>query len=87
MAFRKRQPYTDNFLMPCSIIDNPHILREIVEETGAYPTHKGAETIITTLAEQLDAYSEEWGKYANKAWESEYVQSDEDETAEQKIAG
>ena len=49
--------------------------------------HKGAETIITTLAEQLDAYSEEWGKYANKAWESEYVQSDEDETAEQKIAG
>jgi len=80
MAFRKRQPFTENHLRPCSIIDNPHVLREIVAETGAYPTHPGAQTVITTLAKQLDAYSCAYQKIADKAWIEEYMPK-EDEKA------
>ena len=77
MAFRKRQPFTDNHLRPCSIIDNPQVLRDIVAETGAYPTHSGAETIVTSLAKQIDAYSCAYKKIADKAWEEEYTTDEE----------
>lgn len=72
MAFRKRQPFSENLLRPCSIIDNPQMLRDVIAETGAHPTHEGAETIITTLAKPLDEYAEAWKCYADKAWETEY---------------
>jgi MoaA/NifB/PqqE/SkfB family radical SAM enzyme len=79
MAFRKRQPYTENHLRPCSIIDNPYILRDIVAETGAYPTHDGAETIISCLAIPLDKYASEYKEIADKVWEEEYVPKEEEE--------
>ena len=77
MAFRKRQPFNENHLRPCSIIDNPHVLRDIVAETGAYATHDGAETVVTDLAKQLDAYSCAYGKIADKVWNEEYVPDEE----------
>ena len=58
--FRKikaRQPFNKDHRLPCMIIDNPEILREVVRETGARPTHPGAETLITTLSKDLDAYA------------------------------
>jgi hypothetical protein len=39
------------------IIDHPEILRAVVKETGAHPTHPGAETLVTDLADPLDQYS------------------------------
>ncbi|HEB35217.1 MAG TPA: radical SAM protein [Candidatus Aminicenantes bacterium] len=55
---RKQLEKNDNFLTPCSIIDKPEILREAVREHNAYPTHKGAETIIEgKIAHFLDDYS------------------------------
>jgi MoaA/NifB/PqqE/SkfB family radical SAM enzyme len=81
MAFRKRQPYTENHLRPCSIIDNPYILRDIVAETGAYPTHDGAETIIGCLARPLDKYASEYKKIADKVWEEEYIPEEDEDIA------
>jgi len=71
-ALRKRRPYNENLLLPCTIIDNPRILREAVEEGGAHPTHKGSESIITTLASALDEYAESYHEIANRAWKEEY---------------
>jgi len=84
MAFRKRQPYSDNLLRPCTIIDNPQMLRDIVKEGGAHPTHEGAETILTTLAKPLDDYAAAWKCYADKAWEEEY---DNYTDSGQRVAG
>ncbi|MGM0365430.1 MAG: radical SAM protein [Actinomycetota bacterium] len=81
MAFRKRQPYTHNHLRPCSIIDNPQVLRDIVAECGAYATHEGAETIVTDLAKELDKYSEDYKKIADPAWANEYEPEEEEEEA------
>ncbi len=80
-GFRKRQPYTKNHLRPCCIIDNPHVLREIVAETGAYPTHDGAETVIGCLAKPLDKYADDYKKIADKAWEEEYEPKEDIEAA------
>jgi MoaA/NifB/PqqE/SkfB family radical SAM enzyme len=71
-AFRKKRPYNDNLLLPCTIIDNPHILREAVAEGGAHPTHPGSESIITSLAPAIDEYAKAYGEVANRAWGEEY---------------
>ena len=58
--FRKikaRQPFNQDHRMPCMIIDNPEVLREVVEESGAHPTHPGAESLLTSLAPALDEYA------------------------------
>jgi MoaA/NifB/PqqE/SkfB family radical SAM enzyme len=73
MAFKRRRPYNDNLLRPCTIIDNPQILREVVEEGGAHPTHPGADSIVTTLASAIDEYAEEYGEIADNVWKEEYV--------------
>lgn len=80
-GFRKRQPYTGNHLRPCCIIDNPHILREIVAESGAYPTHEGAETVVGCLARPLDKYAGDYKKIADKAWDEEYLPEEEKDIA------
>jgi len=79
MAFRKRQPYTPNHLSPCCIIDNPHVLREIVAETGAHPTHDGAENVVTYHAKALDEYAAKYKEISNVAWEKEYLNERQDQ--------
>jgi len=59
-SIRKAQLGIDNWLCPCTIIDNPNILRDTVRKNNAYPTHKGAETIIQgKIADYLDGYSKQ----------------------------
>ncbi|MDF9408991.1 MAG: pyrroloquinoline quinone biosynthesis protein PqqE [Pelotomaculum sp. PtaB.Bin013] len=65
-SFQKRQPFCKNHLRPCPIIDNPDALRAIVAESGALPTHPGAETILDgPVAESLDQKAARWGVVAD----------------------
>lgn len=65
-SFQKRQPFCDNHLRPCPIIDNPDALREIVAESGARATHPGAEAILNGPgADALDQKAERWGIVAD----------------------
>lgn len=81
LEIKKRMPFNENHLRPCMIIDNPHILREVVSLCGAHPTHEGAECVTTVLAGQLDEYAEAYGKIADVAWQTEYPQAREKATA------
>ncbi|RKO65828.1 radical SAM protein [Desulfofundulus salinus] len=68
-AYQKRQPFHDNLLRPCPIIDVPQALRDIVKESGARPTHEGADTVLEgTIAACLDGRSREWGRVADRLW-------------------
>lgn len=60
-AYQKRQPFTDNLMAPCPIIDNPHELRAIIKESGANPTHQEAESVLKgEVADFLDDLSSHW---------------------------
>ena len=72
-SIRRRQPHNSNHLRPCMIIDNPHVLREVIEETKPYFTHKGAEEIVTTLKEKMDEYAAWYGILADQVWKEEYL--------------
>jgi MoaA/NifB/PqqE/SkfB family radical SAM enzyme len=62
-SYQKRQPFSKNMLAPCPIIDQPDALRSIVLESGARPTHPGAETVLMgDIARFLDILSYNWQK-------------------------
>ena len=73
-TLRHKQPYNDNLLLPCMMIDNPDVIREIVQETGAYPTDDSAKQMISDpkFMQQLDQLAEEFKPYAEKAWEKDF---------------
>jgi methionine salvage enolase-phosphatase E1 len=54
------------------LIDVPEVLREVVEKYGARPSHEGAESLITTLKDEVDAYAQAFKKLADEIWERDY---------------
>lgn len=71
-SIRREQMGVNNRLRPCMIIDHPKILRKVVAEGGAKATQEGGDSIITTLKDGIDKYSESYGKIADRTWEEEF---------------
>lgn len=65
---QSRQPFNENLLMPCMLIDNPRQSREIMELTGAKPTHPGADSILEQLAPAIDEYAAEVERVYAPVW-------------------
>ncbi|MBQ9022191.1 MAG: radical SAM protein [Eggerthellaceae bacterium] len=69
MAYHDGQPFNDNMLRPCPMLENPQLLREIIARTGAHSTNlEGAET-VEELCGRCDAYAEHWKPAADYLWE------------------
>ncbi len=67
-AIRKRQPYNKNLLLPCLMIDNPDVLRDILKEVDYHETCGGGATrLVSSLYEHISEYSKEYSEYANDA--------------------
>jgi MoaA/NifB/PqqE/SkfB family radical SAM enzyme len=74
-AYQKRQPFHKNHLAPCPIIDAPASLREMVRESGAKPTHRGAEEVLQgEVAEHLDHISKKWLELADQYREKNIIE-------------
>ncbi|MEW5761657.1 MAG: radical SAM protein [Bacillota bacterium] len=72
-AYQKRQPFADNYLRPCPIIDVPQALRDIVAESGARPTHEGAETVLGgEIGQFLDQRAVAWQTVADRLWQEKH---------------
>jgi len=70
-TIRSLQPYSENLLTPCMIIDNPHIYRDVVRKCCAYPTHDGADDVFTKIQDQLDSYGAKLRALYDPIWEQE----------------
>ena len=64
-GMRANQPFGENKGNPCPIIDHNDILRRIVQETGAHPTYKGAESLTCDFGCFFDAYSRRYTELLN----------------------
>ena len=47
----------------------PPLLRQVVEESGAHPTHPGAETILTQFSDDMEQYASAYGELADALWD------------------
>ena len=76
-SYRKRQPFNQNNLRPCPLIDNPEKLLEIVRESNAKHTENSEKSHIENLYDDLSVVAENWGKIADKIW-NEKIKSKKD---------
>jgi len=70
-TIRSKQPYSENLLTPCMIIDNPDVFREVCHKCGAYGTHEGAEDVRTKIKDELDEYGRQVRALFDPIWENE----------------
>ncbi len=74
-GLRKMQPFCYNTLRPCPIIDHPQLIRIAIKKYGAYPTHEGAESLLSEeIACGLDRYAEEVKRIYDPIWDEEYAE-------------
>jgi MoaA/NifB/PqqE/SkfB family radical SAM enzyme len=73
-AIRRRQPYNDNYLRPCMIIDNPDTLAAVVEEAQPRETCRGgALRLVRDLKPMLKSYAQHWERLADPVWKLRYA--------------
>jgi MoaA/NifB/PqqE/SkfB family radical SAM enzyme len=70
-TIRSKQPYSENLLTPCMIIDNPDVYRQVVRSCCAYPTHDGADDVILKIKDELDDYGRRVRAMEDKIWARE----------------
>ncbi len=70
-TIRSKQPYSENLLTPCMIIDNPDIYRSVVKSCRAHPTHDGAEDVIVKIKDELDDYGQRVRALEDTIWARE----------------
>src|SRR5699024_6960950 len=69
-AYHDNQPFNNNHLRPCPMLENPTRLRELVKETGAVNTDYEAPESVDHLCDKCVSYAENWKPTAEKLWRS-----------------
>ncbi len=68
MEYRKNQPFNENHLRPCPMLDNPEKFREMVNNAKAHSTQmEDSETVEELTAKTMPA-AEKWKPVADKLW-------------------
>ena len=82
-AIRYEQPYSEhkNLYAPCMIIDNPEVLRRLVKEYGAVPSHAGAESIVEDphIVQHLTEYGREVRRLSGVEWRRDHYDNEDSE--------
>lgn len=65
-AFRNAQPFSDNPLQACPLIDNPQAIVDVVNEGGATSTHLSNPESAEDLAKKSYERAEEWGEMSDE---------------------
>lgn len=66
MAYHDGQPFNDNMLRPCPMLENPCLLRKMVTETGAHSTDLQSPESVEHLCAKCDQYAEHWAPTADQ---------------------
>ena len=69
-AYWHGQPFNNNHLRPCPMLENPQCLRKMVKETGAKSTDLLAPEDVDTLCSRCDKFAAEWAPVAQELWDS-----------------
>ena len=68
MAYHDNQPFNDNMLRPCPMLENPDFLPEMVKSTGAVNTDYMAPETPEHLREKTKPYADAWTPKAEELW-------------------
>lgn len=68
MAYYQGQPFNDNLLRPCPMLENPQRLEEMVRDTGAHSTDLQEHESAEHLCGKCKEFSDQWAKVAEELW-------------------
>ena len=68
MAYHDRQPFNDNMLRPCPMLENPHLLREMVKKSGAHSTDLQSPESVDHLCDKCEEYAALWKPKSEELW-------------------
>lgn len=69
--YYKGQPFNNNMLRPCPMLENPQALRSIINKTGAKSTNLMKAESADELCSKCDRYAKEWAPKAKEIWEEQ----------------
>lgn len=67
-AYQREQPFNNNHLRPCPMLENPECLQELVKETGAKSTDMQSPESVEHLCGKCGAYAACWQETAERLW-------------------
>lgn len=70
MQYRKNQPFNQNLLQPCPLLDNQGRLATMVEESGAKSTDMTHPEDVNALCQKCANAAENWAPIAAELWEN-----------------
>ncbi|MGN8678883.1 radical SAM protein [Oscillospiraceae bacterium HCP3S3_F4] len=68
MAYHDGQPFNENHLRPCPMLENPEQLREMIAKTGAHSTDLQSPESAEHLCAKCDLYAMNWKPEADRLW-------------------
>ena len=68
MAYHDGQPFNENMLRPCPMLENPEKIRAMVKETNAQSTDYESPETIDSLCDRCTSYAENWKPMADNLW-------------------
>lgn len=71
MAYHEGQPFNRNHLRPCPMLENPELLRQMVEKSGAHQTNQESPESVEHLCSKCDNYAAQWAPVAEEIWASQ----------------
>lgn len=70
-AYYDDQPFNDNLLRPCPMLENPECLVDMVERSGAHSTDMESPEDVRHLCGKCEARAAEWAPVAESIWTDE----------------
>jgi len=70
MAYHDGQPFNENMLRPCPMLENPEKLRQMVADTGAQSTDPQSPESADHLCAKCDRYAACWTPVSEELWAS-----------------
>ncbi|NSW91476.1 MAG: radical SAM protein [Firmicutes bacterium] len=68
LQYREHQPFNENHLRPCPLLDNPDKLKAMVHNSKAVSTQSLDAEDVDTLTDKCQDISRQWAKTADELW-------------------
>jgi len=68
MQYHKNQPFNENHLRPCPLLDNPERIVDMIEASGAKSTDMIKPEDVRDLSAKCDHAAENWAVTAERLW-------------------
>lgn len=68
MQYKQNQPFNENHLRPCPLLDNPEKIRDMVNESGAYSTQPVDKENVEDLTNKTEDAAKNWAPVADELW-------------------